>query len=491
MITLELNSSSQELNERFYSLQTPHDVADLLEISFNQLVYYLYRLPPNNQYEQFHIKKKTGGTREIHAPISPLKIIQRKLNQVLASVYEPKPSVHGFVSGKSIISNVEAHLKKRRRRYVLNLDLEDFFPSINFGRVRGLFIAMPYNCSEKVATILAQICCYNGILPQGAPTSPIVSNMICGKMDSELQRIAKHNRCYYTRYADDITFSTSISHFPRSLAYFDHSNNLQIGKGLRELIEGNGFEINYEKLRLQSFEQRQEITGLTTNVFPNVSRRYMSQLRAMLHAWGKYGLENAESEYHLKYFDGSLQNPEAKLPQFKKVVRGKIEFLGFVRGKQDRTYRRFATKYAELSGDKSFEPSKTGNAQIFISYSSTDKEIVHEVAKMLDEQGARIWIDQREIFAGANWANEIHNGLEVCNVMLLFVSPDSMKSSNVEDEWQYFHEEKKPIIPIVLKEARMHFQLRRLQYINVQGTEVDIISEKIIRELGRQSYIIL
>src|SRR3989338_2322638 len=205
-MSLELKASKDDLRAEFFALESRKDVADLLEVSDKQLIYHLYIASASERYVTFQIPKKTSGVREISAPASALKIVQQKLNQVLQSVYEPKPSVHGFTLTKSIVSNAKVHAG---RKYVFNIDLKDFFPSINFGRVRGLFIGFPYNRNTAVATVLAQICCFNNQLPQGAPTSPTVSNMICAKLDAQLQQLAKRYKCTYTRYADDITFSTT------------------------------------------------------------------------------------------------------------------------------------------------------------------------------------------------------------------------------------------------------------------------------------------
>src|SRR5699024_2066569 len=134
-----------------------------------------------------------------------------------------------------------------RSRFILNIDLKDFFPSINFGRVRGVFLAKPYNCTKEVATVLAQICCYNNQLPQGSPASPIVSNMICARLDSHLYKLAKKNHCYYSRYADDITISTNKRDFPKEIARLvrtEKKNICNLGNSLLNTINNNGFEIN-------------------------------------------------------------------------------------------------------------------------------------------------------------------------------------------------------------------------------------------------------
>lgn len=330
-----LSASDKELHEAFFKLETRRDIAEILDVTEKQLNYHLYIIPEYKRYKRFEITKKRGGIREIYAPATSLKIIQQKLNQVLQSVYNTKPSAHGFLPGKSILTNALPHVKKR---YVLNLDLKDFFPSINFGRVRGLFMHTPYNRNHEVATTLAQICCFNGYLPQGAPTSPIVSNMLCAKLDSQLQKLAKEHRSTYTRYADDITFSTSRPKFPTGLAFFSNdTGKLEIGDELKTTIQENGFEINERKNRLQPYSKRQEVTGITVNLFPNVRRDYVRDLRGMLHAWQVYGLDAAEATYRAKYA-GKHPEKERDNLSFKKVVQGKLNFLKMVKGENNRVY---------------------------------------------------------------------------------------------------------------------------------------------------------
>jgi RNA-directed DNA polymerase len=337
-----LNSSPEELKEEFYKLRTRQDLALLLQVDTEELVQCLYRTPSAELYRRFDIPKKSGGKRSILAPNEPLKNIQRKLNEVFNSIYQPKPSTHGFVASKSIVTNAEQHLRKS---YVLNLDLQDFFPSINFGRVRGLLMAPPYSRPEKVATVLAQLCCYNNQLPQGAPTSPIVSNMICAKMDSQLQRLAQKHYCTYTRYADDITFSTSRSKFPSYLSYFSrNTEKLVIGDELTKIITENGFSINNSKLRLQSKYEHQAVTGITVNEKLNISRKYIRNIRAVLHAWEKYGLKDTANEFWTKYYAPlNLARRDGPIDQdaFKKVIKGRIDFIGTVRGKKDHIYLNF------------------------------------------------------------------------------------------------------------------------------------------------------
>jgi RNA-directed DNA polymerase len=343
--TLFLLGNCDELRQDFLSLETPKDVATLLEVSYDRLIYHLYKVEDHQKYVEFSIPKKSGGHRVILAPSTAIKILQRKLSQILYSVYEPKATVHGFSPSRSIVTNAQQHLRKK---FVLNIDLQDFFGSIHFGRVRGIFIAPPYNCPKDVATVLAKMCCHLNRLPQGAPTSPVISNMICAKMDSQLRILAKDFKCTYTRYADDITFSTTLSVFPREIAYTNYQEDQDqfeviLGDKLILIIQNNGFEINKNKIRLQHKNHHQEVTGLTVNQFPNVKRSYVREISSMLHAWDKFGLESVEE----KYINKSSRDQKSN-PPFKDVLRGKIYFLGMVRGKDNTIYRKYLKWYYKL-----------------------------------------------------------------------------------------------------------------------------------------------
>jgi len=149
----EETTKPEQLAAAFLGLVSVQGLAGLLRVNFRKhLVYYLYRIPEKRRYTEFDIEKRNGmGTRPISVPATSLKLIQRRLNEVLQSVYQPKPSVHGFARGRSIISNAESHVRKK---YVLNIDLENFVGSINFGRVRGMFMAKPYSLPPGVATVL-------------------------------------------------------------------------------------------------------------------------------------------------------------------------------------------------------------------------------------------------------------------------------------------------------------------------------------------------
>lgn len=168
----------------------------------------------------------------------------------------------------------------RNKKYILNIDLKNFFDSFNFGRVRGFFIKdRDFAVSPEIATVIAQIACYQGKLPQGAPSSPIITNLITRILDYRIVKIAKKYRFTYSRYADDMTFSTN-----REL----NSNKLRASKELdnfltelENVIISSGFEINPKKTRLSNNMQRQEVTGLVVNKKINVKREYIKNTRAM------------------------------------------------------------------------------------------------------------------------------------------------------------------------------------------------------------------
>jgi len=279
----------------------------MLGVSDRALRYNLYASGvKESKYIRFNVSKKSGGERPIIAPDGFIKNIQKRLHRILQCVYEPKELVHGFTLEKSIVTNADCH---DERRWVLNVDIADFFPSINFGRVRGMLMATPYNLPAAVATVLANICCVDNQLPQGAPTSPIIANMLCARLDAHLSRLSGAYRCTYTRYADDLTFSTDQALFPRELAERKSIDGKLVwvpGAKLNRTIQKNGFQINLSKVRLQRYNQRQEVTGLITNKRVNVPRKFIREIRAILHNIRTKGLEGCEREYVAKYSSSRL-----------------------------------------------------------------------------------------------------------------------------------------------------------------------------------------
>lgn len=253
-----------------------------LNIPLKNLTHLLYIKRTENSYSSFNILKKNGTARRIDAPNDELKSVQRKLAQLLykkqQEVWTEKgvtPNIsHGFEKGKTIISNAKIH---RNKRFVLNLDLENFFPSFHFGRVMGYFEKNEsFKLERKIAATIAQLTCYNGSLPQGAPTSPIIANFICQILDFKLLNIAKKYKLDYTRYADDLTFSTNNKYFIEEQEKFLKEIDIVILK--------SGFKINREKTRLQYKDSRQMVTGLIVNKKINVNTLYFRNTKAMAHS---------------------------------------------------------------------------------------------------------------------------------------------------------------------------------------------------------------
>lgn len=265
------------------------DFAELLDTPSSALIHVLYRTPEASKYITFDIAKKSGGTRTIHAPVGKLKFYQRALVDILydcvaelESANRRKPLSHGFRKERSIFSNASQH---KRRRFVFNLDLEDFFPTFHFGRVRGFFIKdRDFALKPECATILAQIACFQGSLPQGSPCSPIIADLITHILDVRLVRFAKQHRVTYSRYADDLTFSTNEKTFPKALASISKAGRWEPARPLLDLIESFDFRVNLAKTRMHVRGSRQTVTGLTVNEKVNISQAYWRTTRSMCHA---------------------------------------------------------------------------------------------------------------------------------------------------------------------------------------------------------------
>jgi hypothetical protein len=264
------------------------EFAAMLGYKPSALAYILFKIPSSAKYTNFKIPKKSGGTREICAPIEPLKSLQRRLANVLYACCDEidkesglRSLSHGFRKGHSIVTNARPH---HRRRYVLNLDLKDFFPTFNFGRVRGFFIKnKAFELNKKVATLIAQIACHENALPQGSPCSPIIADLLAHLLDVRLAQLAKKERVTYSRYADDLTFSTNQKQFPAALAARADEDGAEwvLGDPLVSRIENAGFAINPAKTRMQCRTSRQLVTGLTVNVKVNIRPEYYLKARAM------------------------------------------------------------------------------------------------------------------------------------------------------------------------------------------------------------------
>ena len=274
-------------------VKSRNELADFLDIPRKKLSYILYIKGVDDLYTSFEIPKKSGGFRHIYAPQKDLKVIQRKLAEALYNCQKEiwnKCNVnlnisHAFQKEKSFITNAKIH---RNKRFVINIDLENFFDSFHFGRVQGYFLKnRNFQLPSEVATVIAQLTCYQGKLPQGAPTSPIITNLICNIFDVRISKLAKKYRLDYTRYVDDLTFSTNNKEFL-------NIKNIFFEELEKEIINA-GFSINKKKTRIQYRDSRQEVTGVVVNKKLHVSRDYYKRTRAMayqLYKSGEYFIED-------------------------------------------------------------------------------------------------------------------------------------------------------------------------------------------------------
>lgn len=276
-------------------IKTHDDFAKYIGVRTQLLTYILYKKKDNELYTSFEIPKKSGGHRVIDTPIPPLKFIQRKISKKInehMSYIKEKNKIndkmsHGFIKDKSIITNAEVH---RGKRHVINVDLEDFFPTLNFGRVRGFFNRNKhFKLNEDIATMIAQLTCYKNSLPQGAPTSPVIANLIGNILDINILKITKKYYLNYTRYVDDLTFSTN-----QNRVIIKEDDFLS---DLEKTIIKSGFKINKSKSRIQYTDSRQTVTGLTVNKKINTKKEFHKNTRAMansLYSKGYFYIDGEE-----------------------------------------------------------------------------------------------------------------------------------------------------------------------------------------------------
>lgn len=309
------------------------------------------------RYHTFTIPKKSGGVRTISAPVGLLKSFQTYTNRILQAFYDAPECVTGFVPEKSVVDNAERHLGQN---YVFNTDLKDFFPSISQARVWGALQGKPFNFPKGVASAIAGLCCirertnplppdsenevfddakpeYRYVLPQGSPCSPVLTNIICRTLDRRLNGLARRFQLRYSRYADDITFSS-----PHNV-YHEDGEFLQ---ELRRIIAGQNFTLNEKKTRLQKRGQRQEVTGLVVSDRVNVTREYVRSLDNLLYIWERYGHNAAFAKFLVRYTP--KQDLFAYKPNMETVVAGRLMYLRMVKGEDSPVWRRLQKRFNRL-----------------------------------------------------------------------------------------------------------------------------------------------
>jgi retron-type reverse transcriptase len=277
-----------------------------------QLGYFLLATEQDGgPYTKFTIPKRDGSERAICAPKSQLRWTQRRILEEILAKVPPHDAAHGFVPGRSTVTNARPHLGSQ---LLIKFDLKDFFPTIHYYRVVGLFTRLGYPVhdgrfgtddeSDRVAATLARLCCYTpdprawhlGHTPQGAPTSPAISNLVCRRLDARLTGLAKRNAGVYTRYADDLTFSFKTT-------------EIDLGRfrwWVDQVCQQEGFVVHQGKFRVIRASQRQVVTGIVVNDALRVPREERRRFRAVLHNCRTHGLESQ--------------------------ARGRADFAGWLRG---------------------------------------------------------------------------------------------------------------------------------------------------------------
>lgn len=320
-------------------IETPLSLAQTMGISLPELRFLAYTRDVSTvtHYRQFRVAKKSGGERLISAPMPRLK---RAQYWILANILEKIPvteHAHGFVRERSIVTNAVPHLQSK---VVINADLKDFFPSIGYRRVKGVFESFGY--SEAVSAVLALLTTHadtecvsldgatfylaqgERCLPQGAPTSPALTNILCWKLDKRLQGTARALGFTYTRYADDLSFSSKTA---------EREASSQLLWRVRKVVSAEGFQLHPDKTRVMYRHKRQEVTGIVVNEKPSLERRELKNFRALLHQiestgpqgkhWGTAPLFPAIEGY-ANYV--AMVNPEKGIPLQQKVARLKRQY---------------------------------------------------------------------------------------------------------------------------------------------------------------------
>lgn len=448
----------------FAQMQNRSDFVNLLNIvkpliygynckpfKLGQIIYYARNEKDSAFYTRFDISKKSGAKRSIHAPTNGLKAIQKTLALILQCVFDPHPAAQGFTKGRSIVDNAKKHVGKN---YVFNVDLKDFFHSIDQSRFWKCMQLQPFNLyqddtnrdqkyipwerfleltgenidlrksSQKLANglwaiksddgficyakknidfnkelflfkstnnqqsrlgqgvgnslwlvnkipvagridlagLIASLCCFEleverkdvhgnwqfvkkKVLPQGAPTSPVITNIVCQRLDYLLTGVAKRFHATYTRYADDITFSSNHNLYQQGSEFIEE---------LYRIIDDQNFQIKDSKTRLQKEGFRKEVTGLLVNDKVNVQQRYIKQLRMWLYYWERYGYDKA-TRFFLQQYSIDKGHVKNGKPDLAKVICGKLDFLKMVKGEDNDSFKKLKFRFELLSGKDEYK----------------------------------------------------------------------------------------------------------------------------------------
>lgn len=347
--------------------------ATMLSSTEKRLKELAWELPDSKRYKQFSIPKSNGGIRIISEPIWELKYIQEKLLYLFEKSYEPEDCSHGFVRGKSILTNARKHVRKS---WVLNMDIEKFFPTIHIRRVEKILTNLKLRFllddgerenaykwedvtpNSKITSLLANLLCFRSVygsddpetfhgLPQGAPTSPIISDMVAHKLDKDLMKLSEKLGLEYTRYADDISFSPvdpkDYNGYEKLISGTD-GKHIELSRKITKIFAKHGFKINPKKTKLFTGKSCKSVTGLTVNEFVNVPRKVVRSIREHLFLWEKHGYSKACDIIHSRKNYRHKKCPKRLV----NMLHGNLLYLSMVRGKGDPVYLRFVRRFRIL-----------------------------------------------------------------------------------------------------------------------------------------------
>ncbi len=286
---------------------------------------YFYLLTVSNSqhshYKHYQIPKNNGGFRIIEEPFPALKEVQ---TWILKEILEPaskcyvSPVAKAFIPGKSLKENARFH---KNKKYVVALDLQDFFGSIKYHSVYGLFLKFGYN--KSVSTMLANLCVLYSSLPQGAPTSPMLSNLVFQELDEKIFTYCRRRKIMYTRYADDMTFSSDSMDVTRLISY------------IRMVVTNRGYRINDEKTNVMGRGACQKVTGVVVNEKLQVPKVYRDKVRQEVYYIIKYGPKE-----HMSRIKLPIWMKTTKL--YIKHLLGKVNYILSINPK-DEEFLRYAS----------------------------------------------------------------------------------------------------------------------------------------------------
>lgn len=447
---------------------------DAFSFSMQQLTYYSN---PNNvrgRHHHFSIPKKSGGKRNIAAPSKGLGHILYYVNVMLKAIYQPSDYAMGFVEGRCVVDNAVRHIGQN---YIFNTDLENFFPSVEQPRVWKRLQLKPFNFKQPIANILAGLCSIKEkkddgtvryVIPQGAPTSPLITNAICDTLDRRLSGLARRFNLHYSRYADDITFSSMHNVYKEGGEFRTE---------LKRIIEGQNFKINESKTRLQKKGEHQEVTGLTVSNKINTSTSYVAEVRNLLHIWEKYGYNEAYKRFYPKYKENKGHVKEGE-PLLENVLYGKLQYLKMVKGDKDSVYTALQARYDRLTCPLNAEVEQKYDYLRSFTLAEFEEIVDGQINYALSKEGnlyGKVALNGKNIIISiSNEAKEQLAKTKIVTDEALVASIKPVKASNFANS--------KPGLYVVLTAKNGKVPFWMMTYYDPTVTEIDL-SEVSVGEL--------